>query len=50
MPITYTSGEQVEVYRFSIPVTIGVPLLALRLVLGWSQALRWGRRGVEAVG
>lgn len=29
MPITYTSGEQVEVYRFSIPVTIGVPLLAL---------------------
>ena len=29
MPITYTSGEQVEVYRFSIPVTVGVPLLAL---------------------
>ena len=29
MPITYTSGEQVEVYRFSIPVTMGVPLLAL---------------------
>lgn len=29
MPITYTSGEQVEVYRFSIPVTIGIPLLAL---------------------
>src|SRR5207249_2202931 len=29
VPITYTSGEQVEVYRFSIPVTIGVPLLAL---------------------
>jgi rod shape-determining protein MreD len=29
--ITYTSGEQVEVYRFSIPVTIGVPLLALFL-------------------
>ncbi len=29
MPITYTSNEQVEVYRFSIPVTIGVPLLAL---------------------
>jgi rod shape-determining protein MreD len=27
--ITYTSGEQIEVYRFSIPVTIGVPLLAL---------------------
>ena len=29
MPITYTSGEQVEVYRFSLPVTIGVPLAAL---------------------
>jgi rod shape-determining protein MreD len=29
VPITYTSGEQVEVYRFSIPVTIGIPLLAL---------------------
>ena len=31
MPITYTSGEQIEVYRFSIPVTIGVPLAALVL-------------------
>jgi rod shape-determining protein MreD len=31
VPITYTSNEQVEVYRFSIPVTIGVPLLALFL-------------------
>ena len=31
MPITYTSEEQIEVYRFSIPVTIGVPLLALFL-------------------
>lgn len=31
MPITYTSGEQVEVYRFSIPVAMGVPLLALFL-------------------
>jgi rod shape-determining protein MreD len=29
VPITYTSGEQVEVYRFSFPVTVGVPLLAL---------------------
>jgi rod shape-determining protein MreD len=29
VPITYTSGEQVEVYRFSVPVTIGVPLVAL---------------------
>jgi rod shape-determining protein MreD len=31
VPITYTSGEQVEVYRFSIPVTLGIPLLALVL-------------------
>jgi rod shape-determining protein MreD len=31
VPITYTSGEQIEVYRFSIPVTVGVPLLALFL-------------------
>jgi rod shape-determining protein MreD len=31
VPITYTSGEQVEVYRFSIPVTVGIPLLALFL-------------------
>jgi rod shape-determining protein MreD len=29
VPITYTSGGQVEVYRFSIPVTFGIPLLAL---------------------
>lgn len=27
--ITYTSQEQIEVYRFSIPVAIGVPLIAL---------------------
>jgi len=31
VPITYTSGEQIEVYRFNIPVTVGVPLLALFL-------------------
>ena len=31
MPITYTSGEQIEVYRFSVPVTIAVPLAALML-------------------
>ena len=31
MPVTYTSGEQVEVYRFSWPVTFGVPLAALAL-------------------
>ena len=31
MPITYTSGEQVEVYRFNWPITIGVPATALFL-------------------
>jgi rod shape-determining protein MreD len=31
VPITYTSGEQVEVYRFSIPATIAIPLAALFL-------------------
>ena len=31
MPITYTSQEQVEVYRFSLPVSIAVPLNALFL-------------------
>ncbi|MFY9558703.1 MAG: rod shape-determining protein MreD [Terriglobales bacterium] len=31
MAITYTSGEQVEVYRFSIPTTILVPLVAVFL-------------------
>jgi len=29
--ITYTSGEQVEVYRFSWPATLGIPLAALVL-------------------
>jgi rod shape-determining protein MreD len=31
VPITYTSQEQVEVYRFSIPVAILVPLIAIFL-------------------
>jgi rod shape-determining protein MreD len=31
VPITYTSGEQIEVYRFSLPVTVGVPLVAVFL-------------------
>ena len=31
MQIIYTSGEQVEVYRFSVPVTIAVPLIAFFL-------------------
>ena len=31
MQITYTSGDQVEVYRFTLPVTIAVPLIAFFL-------------------
>lgn len=31
MPITYTSQEQVEVYRFSIPTAILIPLIAVFL-------------------
>ena len=31
MAITYTSGEQVEVYRFSLPATILIPLTAVFL-------------------
>jgi rod shape-determining protein MreD len=31
VPITYTSGEQVEVYRFSLPVAVLVPLVAIFL-------------------
>ena len=31
MPITYTSQEQVEVYRFSAPAAILIPLAALFL-------------------
>ena len=31
MPITYTSNEQIEVYRFSLPAAILIPLLAVFL-------------------
>ncbi len=31
MAITYTSGEQVEVYRFGIPATVLIPLIAIFL-------------------
>jgi rod shape-determining protein MreD len=31
VPITYTSNEQVEVYRFSVPAAILIPLVALFL-------------------
>jgi rod shape-determining protein MreD len=31
VPITYTSNEQIEVYRFSLPATVAVPLLALAI-------------------
>lgn len=29
MPITYTSNEQIEVYRFSIPAAVLIPLIVL---------------------
>lgn len=31
MPITYTSNEQVEVYRFNIPTAVLIPLVAVFL-------------------
>ncbi len=31
MQISYTSGEQVQVYKFSLPVSVGVPLIAVFL-------------------
>jgi len=31
VPITYTSQEQIEVYRFSVPATVLIPLVALFL-------------------
>jgi rod shape-determining protein MreD len=31
VPVTYTSREQIEVYRFSLPVAIFVPLIAVFL-------------------
>jgi rod shape-determining protein MreD len=31
MAVTYTSREQIEVYRFSLPVAVAVPLLAVFL-------------------
>lgn len=31
MPITYTSTEQIEVYRFSVPVAVLLPLIAVFL-------------------
>lgn len=39
MPITYTSGEQIEVYRFNLPITVLVPLLALFLQAFLSRKL-----------
>jgi rod shape-determining protein MreD len=31
VPVTYTSGDQIEVYRFSLPVALLVPLAAIFL-------------------
>jgi rod shape-determining protein MreD len=39
--ITYTSREQIEVYRFSIPVAVVVPLLAIFLQAFLSKLFPW---------
>lgn len=41
MAVTYTSREQIEVYRFSLPVTIIVPLLAIFLQAFVSRTFSW---------
>jgi len=39
--VTYTSREQIEVYRFSLPVTVVAPLLAIFLQAFLSKRLPW---------
>lgn len=41
MNILYTSQEQVQVYKFSLPVSIGVPALAIFLQSFVSHYLTW---------
>ena len=41
MAMTYTSREQIEVYRFSAPVAIGVPLAAIFLQAFVPLRLPW---------
>ena len=41
MAVTYTSREQIEVYRFSVPVTIIVPLLSVFLQAFLSKSFQW---------
>jgi rod shape-determining protein MreD len=41
MAISYTSREQIEVYRFSIPVAVVVPLLAIFLQAFLSKLFPW---------
>jgi rod shape-determining protein MreD len=41
VPITYTSGDQVEVYRFSLPVALLVPLAAIFLQVFLPLRLRF---------
>ena len=41
MQVTYSSGEQIEVYRFSLPITVGVPLLALFLQAFLPRRFPW---------
>ncbi len=41
MAMTYTSREQIEVYRFTVPVAIGVPLAAIFLQAFVPLRLPW---------
>jgi len=41
MAMTYTSREQIEVYRFNVPVAIGVPLAAIFLQAFVPLRLPW---------
>lgn len=41
MSVTYTSREQIEVYRFSLPVAIGAPLLAIFVQAFLSRWFPW---------
>ena len=44
MPLTYTSQDQLEVYRFSLPVTIIIPLMAVFLQAFVPQQLHFFSR------
>ena len=41
MALTYTSREEIEVHRFSLPASVGVPLVALLMQAFLPARLRW---------